>query len=174
MGKHLGQLGTRKDTLEVTFGYFDLEGVRVNPGLSEIAVLDFMEAAAGIDLPADGDLKNPTPQMRAAALRALPLVKNFLREVIHPGDFDAVWAAAKRERQDTQDLMQLAMTLIEKVANRPTGRRPGSSGTPRKTGRKSAAGSSSRVIRRLEKAGRPDLALMVTDVDEARRLAASA
>jgi hypothetical protein len=51
---------------------------------------------------------------------------------------------------------------------RPTSRPSDSSDGPKNTKAKSGAGSSSKVIRRLEKSGRPDLALMVTMADEVR------
>lgn len=172
MGRDLGELGTPKDDLDVTFTYFGAE-MRIHPTLSELAIVDFMEAAAAVQIPDDGDLTRVTPQMQAALMQAMPMIKGFLRAVVHPDDFDALWTSANAHRQGLEDLMRLAHNLIAKVTDRPTGRRPGSSGTPRRTGRKSAAGSSSPVMRQLEKRGRPDLALIVAETAAARQASAA-
>jgi hypothetical protein len=64
--------------------------------------------------------------------------------------------------------MPIVVAAFVQPTERPTGRPSASSGGPKNTKPKSAGGSSSKVIRRLEKSGRPDLALMVTMADEVR------
>lgn len=89
------------------------------------------------------------------------VMKGVLRSAVHPDDFDRFWATAKRERQGVMDLMPILHGAVEAVADRPTGPRLASSGGPRSIEPKSTDASSSRVIRRYEEQGRPDLALVV-------------
>lgn len=146
---NLGTFGTAREGSDDTFTYFDM-AVRVHPAMSDLSLHDFMEKAAHID---------------EADPSAWTLVKDFIREQIHPDDFDQFWALARANRQDTADLMGVAKGLYAAVTGRPTMRPSSSSrGRPR-TKRKSAAGSSSPVIDRL--AGRPDLQLAVVQAQEA-------
>jgi hypothetical protein len=146
----LGTFGTPREINDETFTYFGID-VRCHPTMSDLSLHDFMERAAVID--------ETDPA-------AWTLVKDFIREQIHPEDFDKFWFLARQNRQNTADLMEVAKGLYAAVAGRPTTRPSGSArGRPR-TRRKSAAGSSSPVIGRLK--GRPDLQLAVVMAQEAQ------
>lgn len=147
---HLGTFGVPHADEQDTFTYFDAE-VRVHPDLSDLLLHDFMEQAASID--------ETDPA-------AMTLVKDFIRSMIHPGDFEQFWALAKAKRQNTADVMGIAKGLFAAVTARPTGRQSGSSRGRAATRRKSKAGLSSPVLGRLS--GRPDLQLAVVAAQEAR------
>lgn len=144
----LGTFGTVRAGGDDTFGYFG-EQIRVHPELSDLSLYDFMERAAAIDV--------DDPQ-------SVLIVKDFVREQIHPDDFGRFWALARRNRQNTDDLMALAKGLYSAVVGRPTTRPSASPRGRSRTKRKSPAGSSSPVIDRL--AGRPDLQLAVVQAQE--------
>src|SRR2546423_1271994 len=82
--------------------------------------------------------------------------------------------APAQKAQDVQDLMEVMHGITAAVAKRPTGRPSDSSAGRPTTKPNSAAKSSSRVKHRLEQQGRPDLALMVLEADEARAAKRSA
>ena len=115
----LGVLGKRKaeSSEQVVFTYFDTE-LRTNPVFSQLDVVDFMETAANFDE------KDP---------RAMPVVKVFLKSVLHEDDFETFWKLAKANGQDVADVMEVARVLVEAVVDRPTGRPSGSSETPQLT-----------------------------------------
>lgn len=124
---------------------------------------EMMEFAAAATEGADSDL-----------LSGAASVYGFLKAVVVPADWERFRAAAKKNKATVdRDLMPIVVAAFTQQTERPTSRPSDSSDGPKKTGRKSAAGSSSKVIKRLEREGRPDLALMVTMADEGR-LAASA
>lgn len=155
MARHLGRLGTPRPQREDTFDYFTLEGVRVNPDLTDLLMVDFLVRAQNID-----------EQDVPAALGA---TRDFFGSLVHPDDFDQFWQEAVKQRQGVTDLMTTAYDLVEAMSARPTKRRSASSGGRHKTVPKSKPDSSSRVIRQLEKQGRPDLALVVTQARAAQR-----
>lgn len=96
-------------------------------------------------------------------------VFDFLEAVIFADDWARFRASAKRNRaQVTRDLMPIVVAAFTQTTGRPTVRPSDSSGGPKHIKQKSGGGSSSKVIRRLEKDGRPDLALMVTLAEEGR------
>jgi hypothetical protein len=88
---------------------------------------------------------------------------------------DEDWAkfttAATKHRADGEELMAVVKQAIETMAERPTQRSSDSSDGPPSISGNSTADSSSLVVRRLEKQGRPDLALLVrrTEADQAAR-----
>lgn len=139
----LGDFGTPKPETVRTFGYLG-ERFRLNPGLSELAFVDFMEEAQAVDE------KSP---------EAITIIKRLMREFIHPDDFDTWWAHARAQRQNSEDLLVLVHKLTEAAVGRPTGRRPGSSNGPGPTATKSTASSSDKVLRQLD--GRPDLQAVI-------------
>lgn len=146
----IGDLGgTAPDAIDIQFGYFGSK-FSAHPELGELILVEFLEGAIKID--------EHSPQ-------ALTAVKDFLRQVVAPDDFDLFWRAAIRNRQTTQQLMTFAETLIEKVVEatteRPTSQLSDSSAGPSPTAESSEADASSRVVHRLESSGRPDLALAV-------------
>ncbi len=149
--KNLGKFGKEKEALEASFDYFD-ETIRVNPSISEVALMDLTEEGM--------EIKEDDP-------RALVIIKDYIRSVVHPEDFDKFWAVSRRERQGIQDLMEIAQSLIEAVAERPTGQPQTSSGGRRRTRRKSKHRSSHPAFRVLD--GRPDLQESVAMALEARQ-----
>lgn len=154
MGRHLGNIGTARPVHDETFNFLDEPDVRVHPDLSNLLLVDFMIAAEKID--ADDDPQGATKMTR-----------DLFTGLVHPDDFDRFWAAARRGRQQVKDLMVVAFTLMEELSERPTKRRSTSSTGRRTTGQKSRGDSSSRVIQRLERQGRPDLAVIVRDAQRA-------
>lgn len=184
-GRNLGELGVQHKVRPIYFGWFGNQ-LRIHPGATELVVADFMEAGQAVEIPDDVDLENPQSimdlpperraQVAASLITTLPMVKNFARKSVHPEDFEQFWSLAMEHGQDSMDLMGVCSTLIDRAAEertgRPTGPSRGSSGTRRKTGKKSGAKSSKvvdsrqgqfepaslKVIRRFEQQGRPDLA----------------
>lgn len=105
----------------------------------------------------------------------MSLVRQQLTGIVHPDDWSDFWALCRRERQMYVDLMELMKGLIEALGKGHTRRQSGSPRGRGKTKTKSKGTSSGRgtpataVIRRLEAAGRPDLALAVVEADEQQR-----
>jgi hypothetical protein len=144
MGRDLGELGTPR-VQEDTFLWMG-NRVRINPAFSDLRLLDFMEVAAGID--------------EANALEAMGAMREFLHGIVHEDDFAVFWKACLDNGQSVKDLMELVNALTGDAADR-TRRRTGSSPGRRKTERNSRAISSRKVIHRMERAGRADLAQIV-------------
>lgn len=139
----LGSYGEAPAEVETdTFTYFGVD-LRINPEVGELAYVDFMEANGKLDW------NDPS---------AMVAMKDFLRVVVHPEDFEQFWSLAKVNRQGIWDLAPMAMELIEASAGRPTGRSSDSSTGPSETGENSTDASYSRVIQEHEAEGRPDLA----------------
>jgi len=148
----LGDFGVSRPAHEADFGYFG-SVVRVHPDLSDLTLIEFMEVAVAIDtMPTSG---------------AMGAVSTMLRSLVHPEDFAEFWSTAKANRQRVEDLTALAEALIESVTDRPTERPSDSSDGPPSTDENSPAVSFSPVVRDLERRGRPDLALMVVQAQEA-------
>jgi len=138
----------------LTFEYFG-EELRVSPDLTDADLLDFLEAQA--------DLRDDDP-------KAGPLVKAFLRVVMHEDDFDRFWVLAKQHRQSVEDRAATAFKLIEAaVPGTPTERSSDSSAGPQRTVESSTDASSLRAQRRLEEKGRADLAVAVLQRREVLR-----
>lgn len=104
-------------------------------------------------------------------MAGLAAMYDLLEQCIDPGQWHAFEAHADKERAQSDDLLELLQEVLPRIANRPTGRPSDSSDGPVSSNESSAGDSSSRVIARLERQGRPDLALMV---DQARASRASA
>ena len=162
MGQHLGDFGTVRDLAPAevaTFGYFG-GSYRTHPELvDDFAMADLGELLVSVDT-MDG-------------LAQLAAVKRLLRGLVHPEDFEKVWEAGRANRQTFDDLGDLAKALFVAVSGRPTERPADSSGGPGPTPPSSAVGSSLRVQHRLERHGRPDLALVVQEVREYREAASA-
>jgi hypothetical protein len=124
----------------------------------EWAMMEFASAAKG---GADGDL-----------LSGAAIVFDFLRTVIHEDDWERFRKTAKVNKAQVQrDLMPIVVTAFTREVSRPTERPSVSSDGPSTTKLKSAGGSSSEVVARLEEQGRPDLALLVSQSEAARSAA---
>jgi hypothetical protein len=139
----------------LTFEYFG-EELRVSPDLTDADLLDFLEMQA--------DLKADDP-------KAGPVVKDFLRTVLHVDDFDRFWALGKQHRQSVDERSETAFKLIEAAVKTPTVRSSDSSAGPQRTDENSTDASSFRVQHRLEEKGRADLAVAVLQRREALRIA---
>lgn len=164
-GRHLGDLGTVREVEEITFGWFGAT-IRTNPeSAGELEMIEFMNKAAAIEVDEDTDL--------ADAVGAMDTVLGFLQPQIHPDDWDEFWALAKRNRQTVEDLMTVAMKLVEVASGFPSGRPSASPAGRSHTGRKSKGGSSSPATRALSLVrGRPDLQAAIVSAQEARRASA--
>lgn len=165
-GDHLGDFGTDRGVIDLTFGWFGTT-LRVNPGAGELELMEFLVEAEKIDVGDDASLAQSVPAMQA--------VFKFLRAQIHPDDWQVFYDLAKTHRQSTMDLMQVAMTIVEKVSNFPTGPSGTSTGGTATTKQSSKGGSSSQVgsaafRRALARvpATRPDLMAAYIDAEQAR------
>lgn len=114
----LGDFGDdARPPVMASFRYFG-ETIRVNPELTEIAVMDFFEEA---------------DQVGKEDPKAMLIVKRFARDSIHSADFDKFWGSVKSHGQDTEDVMGLLWKVLEGVTARPTGRPSDSSDGPTAT-----------------------------------------
>lgn len=109
----LGEIGggNVREPVTASFRYFG-EEYRVNPDLSELDVIDFLE---GADLIEEND-----PQ-------SIVMMKSFVRRNLHPDDFEDFWETVRERRQTIQEVMSLMWKLIEGVSGNPTGQPSGSS-----------------------------------------------
>lgn len=136
---------------EFTFGWFGMD-VRVAYDFGELVFTDWVEEFGG--------LKETDP-------RSITSVKELMRRIVHPDDFVEFWRLAVAHKQTSDKLAGLFNSILEAVADRPTERPSSSSSGPPATAPSSGGGSSSRVVDRLNAAGRPDLALAVVKAQEA-------
>lgn len=134
-----------------TFDYFGTE-IRVNDLAGETALVDLIEEA--------GHLDEQDP-------RGITATKDFLREIVHADDFDTFWDLGRKHRQSVAQMMEVAMSIVEQLTDLPTERSSGSRTGPSATGPSSTADSYSRKRAQLEAEGRPDLALVYLDAEEA-------
>lgn len=99
-------------------------------------------------------------------MEGLVAIYDLLVNVIAPEDWEAFEQHAVDVRAEGEALMAVVTQAIGLIAQRPTERPSDSSdGSPTTRG-SSTDDSSSRVIRRLEKEGRPSIALMVRQAQE--------
>lgn len=164
-GRHLGDLGTVRGVEELTFGWFGAT-IRTNPEAApELEMIEFMNKAATIEVDENTDL--------ADAVGAMDTVLGFLQPLIHRDDWDQFWALAKCNRQTVEDLMTVAMRLVEVASGFPSGRPSASPVGRSRTKQKSKAGSSSPATRALSLVrGRPDLQAAIVSAQEERRASA--
>lgn len=130
-GQHidLGDLSAVAEERAPVIADFGYAGVRyrVNPGLSEVDVMDFMDEAQSLD---------------PNAPQAVTLVKRWARATIHPDDFDALWKVLRDRRQDSAQIMALMWAVLDGVTDLPTGQPSASSGGLPNTSQNSQGGSS--------------------------------
>jgi hypothetical protein len=99
-------------------------------------------------------------------MAGIAAIGDVLEASLADGEYDRFMDHATRERADGDAMMQAVARVIQAASDRPTLRPSDSSdGSPTITPT-STAGSSSRVLQRLE--GRPDLQLVVARAAEAR------
>jgi hypothetical protein len=154
-GSSLGSLvdDDPNDPLDVSFDWYEGAVIRINPELSELLAIDFAERAMKVD--------EDSPQ-------AMVLVKDQIRSYIHPDDFAEFWRLAVVHRHGVMKLFAFMERLVGRLTARPTGQPSDSSAGLPSTDQNSKDDSSSPVIRRLESAGRPDLALVHVQASEGR------
>ncbi len=140
----LGDLGVAKGFPEPdTFDWFG-SVVRTNPGMSDLVLADFIELASAVDI----------DDARQAA-QAMGVVKGFIRDLIHPDDFDSFWATAKRERQSLVDVLGVGKVIVARQTDRPTMRPSVSTDGPSPTPTSSVSDVASTAA--SAHPGRPDL-----------------
>lgn len=192
----LGDFGEEREPLDLEFGWCG-ERFRVHPDATDLGFMEFMAQAQGTELPEDLDAESiAADPSKAAAMvnrmtQATTMMHRFIRDQIHPEDWDRFWTVAKAHRQQTSDLMRLSHNLTAAIARFPTGQSSGSASTPPSVSKKSSGGSSSqgrarnRALSRQESAqtqrrhqveadaaallpGRPDLRLLLWEQARAR------
>jgi hypothetical protein len=180
----LGDLtGEVVEPVYATFSYFG-ERYRVNPDLTETLVVDLLAEAAHVDLDDPRSAGRTEPTVAQNAERS----KDYVRQHLHPDDFEEFWRVAKANRQSVEALLALCWRLLALVAERPTTPPSDSSAGRPITSQNLPDGASSlvadeaaidgswwpeelprndsaiRVVEQFEARGRPDLAnqIMVT------------
>jgi uncharacterized protein with von Willebrand factor type A (vWA) domain len=98
----------------------------------------------------------------SADMDGLAAMYDLLEQCIAEKDWARFERAADRARADGDELMGVVTKVMELLAERPTPRSSDSSDGPSIIEPTSTVAGSSSVIDRLEKQGRPDLALLVT------------
>lgn len=142
-----GDTGATDAPVVHTFPWYGVT-VRVNPGASEMVYLDFIEEAGQYD---------------ESDSRGAVAVKEFIREMIHPDDFDVFWDLAKTHRRQIKDLANISMRIVAQVSGDPTSGQPDSSNGLSVISGSSTDARYAPVITELEKNGRPDLAVIYDD-----------
>lgn len=153
--KKVGRYGKKKAPRveELAFDYFEDE-IRVHPDASDAVIFRFMARV--------GDMDADSPD-------AVPALMGFMTGLIHPEDWNTFINTAVKERQDVDDLMEVVGGIMEAMAERPTQLPTDSPDGPLPTPASSTQELSSLDIQhRYEQEGRPDLALVVQNVREAR------
>lgn len=105
-------------------------------------------------------------------LEGLAAMYDLLEQCIADDEWARFKAHAVKSKADGDVLMGVVKATIQALSGRPTSRPSDSSGGPTIIGENSEGDSSLQVVRRLERQGRPDLALMVQMAQEARSSAA--
>lgn len=166
----LGEMGKAKTREVESFTWFGPCGAQcVQAGAAADQVHTFSAGCAEIRLGSTTELILMRFLDQADAIDqrntrvAMQLLGDVFRNMVTPEDYDRFMTISIRENQDTTDLMGLMKLLIEGVTGRPIKRRSGSSPGRRDAKTKSSRDSSSRVMHRLERSGRPDLAIAVRD-----------
>jgi hypothetical protein len=156
----LGDFGTRREVQEpvegmeeVTFGWFGME-VRLAQHYNQVKLMNLMEAARTVDR------EDPM---------AMVVIKDTLRVLVHPADFNMFWHLAEAEDQEMEDLAKLIQAIFEAMVRRPTQPLPDSSPGQRATPASSPADSPTPVS-----LGRPDLQAIVDGGKESRAKIAAA
>lgn len=145
----LGSLGSVREVMEPdTFGWFG-STVRTNPDMSDLAIVDFMEVAGNLD--------------EADMIGVFVVTKTFLRDCVHPDDFEAFWAAGKANGQGAEDMLAVAKALTESWTARPTRRQSASTG-----GLSPTPSTSPEQVAQAAYPGRPDLQVAVIRAGQAR------
>lgn len=179
MARSIGDLGVRRAPVDLEFGYFGTT-IRVHPAASDTVELEFLDVGRDIDLDAlrgkslddleSDEEKLATLSAMGRAIRGgYLLVKDSLRMVIHPDDWQTYWDLARENGQRIVDLMtdlkRITAAVVEADTGFPTLPPSASEGGPASTPPRSAAESFSAAARPVSDAdkalrmlhGRPDL-----------------
>ncbi len=105
-------------------------------------------------------------------LDGLAAMYDLIQQCVSEEDWVRFEDHADKMRADGDQLMGFVQRVVTELAERPTQRPSDSSDGPQPTPQSSGGDSSSRVVRRLEEARRPDLALAVVRAQEARAASA--
>ena len=154
----LGDFGVERAAVDETFGWFGTE-IRVHPDLSDVAVVDLFATVSSVN--------ESTP-----AADAMAAIGHIGRILVHEDDADTFWTLAKKNRQTMEDIVRLAMAILEALSGRPTELPSDSSDGQRTTTTRSEADSSSRTALRLLE-GRPDLQAAVVMAERERQTASA-
>lgn len=101
-------------------------------------------------------------------MEGLAAMFDLLQQCVHPDEWVRFEQHANDTRADGDSLMMVTQDVMTKLSERPTKRPADTSDGSSTTSPNSTDDSSLRVVRRFESNGRPDLALLVTNVSEAR------
>jgi hypothetical protein len=155
MGRSIGVLGTVHQPLDLEFQYFG-QTIRVHPNASDTVELDFLEAGRDIDLSMfDKPIEELEAQEQLAVVGQLAkalhatdaLMRDSLKKLIHPDDFDTYWKLAvengQRVRDLSADIKRLTAAVVEADTGFPTMPPSGSPDGPAPTPPTSGDGSSS-------------------------------
>lgn len=154
------------DTVEpvlATFTYFGKQ-FRVNPDLTETMLVDLLEDAE--------EIGSEGPMQLVAA-------KGYVRDHLHPEDFEEFWETVVANRQGINQVIKLCWKLLELVTDRPTSPPSDSSDGRQDTPTSSPDGASApatgnvrdvaqKFVEQFEKEGRPDKAAFVMLAVESR------
>lgn len=132
--RFIGDLGTVRnaDDVVVVFGFFGTK-IRANANASDLGFIEFLTKAETMD--------------QINEVEAVRLVMDYLRDQIHPGDWDEFWRLAKANGQSSEDLMMVSHQIQEAMSGFPTGQPSASRAGRRATARKSGDASRSRATR---------------------------
>lgn len=89
-----------------SFGWFG-KNVRISPTLSELDLVDLAEEASAA-------------MSEESGLKQLTFIKDSLRKIVHPGDFDDFWKIAREKKVSLEYLANVQNKVIAYIAKRPT------------------------------------------------------
>lgn len=104
--------------------------------------------------------------IEADDMEGLVAIYDLLKSVIADDEWERFQTFATDIRATGDDLMEAVADAIQLISSRPSSRPSDSSDGPSTTSPSSPEDSGSRVIRRLEREGRPSIALMVRQAQE--------
>lgn len=149
MARSIGSLGRKREALDLEFDYFG-ETLRVHPHATDEVELDFLEAGRDIDVEAlrgldEQSLNGMDTEEQLRLLGELSkaqrvgylAVRDALRKLVHPDDFERYWRLGTENGQMVRDRMRdiksLTEAIVEESTDFPTGRQSGSPDGPSTT-----------------------------------------
>lgn len=104
--------------------------------------------------------------LQAESMDGLAAIYDVVEQCLEPADWQRFEAFCDQKRVGAEQLLEFVAQVMAQVSERPTERPSNSSDGPLSTAASSTDDASSRVIRRFEEKGRPDLALLVAKTAE--------